>query len=96
VRDTLGADTNIGRRDVAAVDQRVSWGFAGIFAGWQQSEETSTGEEFADMFLGWNYNQWAPIEDEYYDMGQYRSDFMERNMAPWIALVIDRERRKAQ
>ena len=94
MRDTLGEDENIPRRGDDPRNQ--SYGFAGTFAGWQQSDESTTGEEFADMFLGWNYNQWAPIEDEYYNIGQARSDFMERNMAPWIALVIDQARRKAQ
>ena len=86
-----GADTIIPRR---GLDNDVnSYGFAGLLYGWQQSPEATTGEEFADMFLGWNYNQWAKKDDEdYYDDGQARANFMDRHMAPLIALVINQER----
>jgi hypothetical protein len=69
-----------------------SYGFAGILYGWQQSPENTTGEEFADMFLGWTYNEWAPETDDFYLQGQARAAFMDRHMARWIALVINREK----
>lgn len=95
-RNTLGRDTTIPRR---GTDNDVnSYGFAGTRYGWQQSPETTTGEEFADMFLGWNYNRWEMEEDGsgLTDLGQARSNFMDRYMASWIALVINRERQKTR
>ena len=87
----LGADTTISRRGLDNDD--YSYGFAGRLYGWQQSPEATTGEEFADMFLGWNYNQWAPsIDRGFYTVGQARANFMDRHMAPLIALVINQER----
>jgi hypothetical protein len=108
VRNTLGKDSAIPRR---GADNNVkSYGFAGTRYGWQQGHVyflddgkpdvfTNTGEEFADMFLGWNYNRWEvdPIDDSSLSvLGQARSNFMERHMAPWIALVINRERQNTQ
>jgi RHS repeat-associated protein len=56
-------------------------GFAGEPFGWQQSEETDSGNEFADMFLGWTYHKWAN------DLaGATRSSWMNQidHMVYWI------------
>ncbi len=92
--DVLGKDTTITRRGLD--NDTRSYGFAYFRYGWQQSPQSTTGEEFADMFLGWNYNQWAPSTDRDYLVGQARSNFMDRHMAPWIALVINRGRQNTQ
>jgi hypothetical protein len=102
VRNTLGtyadedlpSDIRIPRRGLD--NNKKSYGFAGPRYGWQQSPEATTGEEFADMFLGWNYNRWEMKGDDISQLGQARSNFMNRYMAAWIALVINRERQNTQ
>ncbi|MBE2224442.1 MAG: RHS repeat-associated core domain-containing protein, partial [Anaerolineae bacterium] len=101
VRNTLGKYANedlplnirIPRR--GGDNDEVKYGFADTTYIWQFSDKATTGEEYADMFLGWNYNQWEMRDDNsgFTDLGQARSSFMERYMAPWIALVINRERK---
>ena len=101
VRNTLGKYANedlplnirIPRR--GGDNDEVKYGFADTTYIWQFSDLATTGEEYADMFLGWNYNQWEMRDDNsgFTDLGQARSSFMERYMAPWIALVINRERK---
>jgi hypothetical protein len=103
VRNTLGvyadedlpANVRIPRRGLD--NNERSYGFAGFRYGWQQSLEATTGEEFADMFLGWNYNQWEDnVKNIDYGVGQARENFMNRYMASWIALVINREKQNTQ
>jgi hypothetical protein len=78
-------------------DDERNYGFAGEFAGWQQSQQATVGEEFADMFIGWNYNKWeANPSDQDYRLGQARATFMESHMKWWITAVINRNKKNAQ
>ncbi|MCZ7670549.1 MAG: RHS repeat-associated core domain-containing protein [Chloroflexi bacterium] len=74
-------------------------GFVGVFPGWVQSTcdppTACRGEIFADMFLGWNYETWDTRKAFLADV-KAKIDFMDQYMAPWIALVINREKRNTQ
>lgn len=102
VRNQLEEYSTLDENDPAYIPRRGtdnnerSYGFADVRYGWQQSPEATAAEEFADMFLGWNYNRWAPSTDRDYLVGQARANFMDSHMASWIALVINRERRKTR
>ena len=107
VRNQLGEDTQIQRRGIDNRKKTYGF-YGVLYGWQQSPVKytfdaegnkiavPSTGEEFADMFLGWNYNKWElenPNDETVLSKaGEARSNFMDRNMAFWIALVINRER----
>jgi hypothetical protein len=71
-----------------------SWGFAGPFSKWQNSEVDSAAEVFADMYTGWVYDRWEVDEtasDGLSDDGRVRRNFMENHMSTWIEVAIRNE-----
>jgi RHS repeat-associated protein len=67
-----------------------TYGYFGTCYDWQQSSESTAGEEFADMFIGWLYDRWEiDPEGVLTTDGQARFDFMNQLMPRLIEGLLD-------